>query len=66
MSQAAQRFEAEAKDRARRESPAVPDVRHRFVYPDDRAIEKPFDWRQMRRLLGYMSLTKRTFSSRSW
>lgn len=59
MSQAAQRLEAEAKDRVRRQSPTVPDVRHRFVYPDDRAIEKPFDWRQMRRLLGYMSPYKK-------
>ncbi|MFO7319674.1 MAG: ABC transporter ATP-binding protein, partial [Bacillota bacterium] len=38
---------------------AVRDVRERFVYPDDRAIEKPFDWRQMRRLLGYMAPYKR-------
>ena len=30
------------------------DVTHRFVYPDDRAIERPFDWKQMKRLLSYM------------
>ena len=39
--------------------PAVRDVRERFVYPDDRTIEKPFDWRQMRRLMGYMAPYKR-------
>lgn len=31
------------------------DVTQRFVYPDDRAIERPFDWKQLRRLLGYMA-----------
>lgn len=31
------------------------DVTERFVYPDDRAIERPFDWNQMRRLLSYMA-----------
>ena len=36
--------------------PTVPATSgERFVYPDDQAIEKPFDWRQMRRLLGYMT-----------
>lgn len=29
-------------------------ISQRFVYPDDRAIVRPFDWRQIYRLLGYM------------
>src|SRR5688572_770813 len=33
---------------------AVRDVTERFVYPDDRVIEKPFDWGQTKRLLGYL------------
>ena len=35
------------------------DVRERFVYPEDQSIDKPFDWKQMRRLLGYMAPYKR-------
>lgn len=31
------------------------DVTERFVYPDDRAIETPFDWSQLMRLMRYMS-----------
>ncbi|WP_077617662.1 ABC transporter ATP-binding protein [Bacillus sinesaloumensis] len=30
------------------------DVKHRFHYSTDQAIEKPFNWKQMARLLGYM------------
>ncbi|MCM3289835.1 ABC transporter ATP-binding protein/permease [Paenibacillus sp. MER 180] len=33
--------------------------RSRFVYQDDEAIEKPFNWAQMRRLLVYMKPYKR-------
>ncbi|UHA76234.1 ABC transporter ATP-binding protein [Paenibacillus sp. 481] len=33
--------------------------RTRFVYQDDNAIEKPFNWSQMRRLLVYMKPYKR-------
>lgn len=32
----------------------VRDVTQRFVYPDDREMERPFDMRQLARLLGYM------------
>lgn len=30
------------------------DIKHRFHYSTDQAIEKPFNWKQMLRLLGYM------------
>ncbi|MFS0861312.1 ABC transporter ATP-binding protein [Fredinandcohnia sp. 179-A 10B2 NHS] len=30
------------------------DIKHRFHYSTDQAIEKPFNWKQMSRLLGYM------------
>ena len=30
------------------------DVTQRFVYTDDRAMERPFDWRQIWRVLNYM------------
>lgn len=30
------------------------DIKHRFHYSTDQAIEKPFNWKQMVRLLGYM------------
>src|SRR5690554_5095937 len=30
-------------------------VTRRFVYPDDQAIETPFDWSQLMRLMRYMA-----------
>ncbi|MFT4415187.1 ABC transporter ATP-binding protein [Fredinandcohnia humi] len=30
------------------------DIKHRFHYSTEQAIEKPFNWKQMARLLGYM------------
>lgn len=35
------------------------DVTERFVYPDDRKIEKPFDWGQTKRLFSYMKPYRR-------
>lgn len=34
--------------------PEKQDIKHRFHYSTDQAIEKPFNWKQMSRLLGYM------------
>lgn len=31
------------------------DVTERFVYSDDRAVERPFNWEQFKRLLAYMA-----------
>ena len=33
--------------------------KERFVYRDDRKMEKPFDWQQFRRLLGYLKPYRR-------
>jgi ATP-binding cassette subfamily B multidrug efflux pump len=40
-------------------SPAPRGIAQRFVYPDDRAMERPFDVRQLWRLLGYMAPYRR-------
>lgn len=48
---------AEAIDNKKAHGPR--DITERFVYPEDQAIEKPFDWKQMRRLLGYMKPYRR-------
>ncbi|MFF2482231.1 ABC transporter ATP-binding protein [Paenibacillus sp. NPDC058071] len=37
----------------------VNDKRQRFIYQDDEAIEKPFNWAQIRRLFVYMSPYKK-------
>ncbi|MBT9258756.1 MAG: ABC transporter ATP-binding protein/permease [Clostridiales bacterium] len=38
----------------------VEDPRPRFSYPDDDPVEKPFNWQQMRRLLGYLKPYQKT------
>ncbi len=44
---------------AQAQGSAPRDVTERFVYPDDRAVERPFNWSQLKRLLSYMAPYKR-------
>ncbi len=46
-------------DERRTESTGRRDVTERFVYPDDRAIERPFNLAQLRRLFGFMKPYRR-------
>src|SRR5690606_29088207 len=45
--------EPQQAESAKRSGPR--DVTERFVYPDDRAIDRPFNYAQLRRLFRYMN-----------